>query len=372
MNDLVAIQSVVPADVFVAGGGDPIIDAIKREVLAVDRDISTEEGRETVRKLAYKVARSKTFIDEAGKKFVADKKQEIKVVDNERSRIWEALEKLQKDVRQPLTDFEDKEEHRVAGHESALLELEQATIFDGFTPSSEQVKARLDIVAAHEARNWEEFAERGKKTSSKVKEQLSQLHAERLKHELDQIELERLRKEAEDRQRIEREERLKAEAAEKARLEAETRARAEAQAVELAARQAQEAIERAKREAEERAAKAEQDRLEAESLRVAQEERAKKEAAELAAKVERDRVEAEQRARLEQETAVRKERERIEAKERAEKLAAEQREADLRHRGSINRSALEALMSAGIPEEHAKTAIEAIARRQIPNVHISY
>lgn len=131
MSDLIVLEQLTPATVFKEGGGDPVIEQIKQEVLSVDRDISTEEGRKNVASLAYKVARSKTLLDEMGKTFAADLKKQTKAIDNERARIWDALEALQKQVRQPLTEFEDAETSRIQEHEGTLLKIESSAIFDG-------------------------------------------------------------------------------------------------------------------------------------------------------------------------------------------------------------------------------------------------
>src|ERR1700744_4077654 len=98
MSELIVLESLTPATVFTQGGGDPVIEQIRQEVLSVDRDISTDEGRKNVASLAYKGARSKTLLDEMGKTFAADLKRQTKAIDTERARIWDALEEIQKEV----------------------------------------------------------------------------------------------------------------------------------------------------------------------------------------------------------------------------------------------------------------------------------
>ncbi len=51
---------------------------------------------------------------------------------------------------------------------------------------------------------------------------------------------------------------------------------------------------------------------------------------------------------------------------------AQAREADLEHKKSINRAALEAFIAGGMPEACAKQAVTLIAQRKIPAVTISY
>ena len=71
-TDLVALRVLTPAVVFVPGGVDKIIGQIEAEVRAVKTDISTKAGREAIGSLAYKVARSKTALDDMGKALAAD------------------------------------------------------------------------------------------------------------------------------------------------------------------------------------------------------------------------------------------------------------------------------------------------------------
>lgn len=49
------------------GGIDPIIARIEAEVRSHVPDVTTKRGRDAIASLAYKVARSKTTLDEAGK-----------------------------------------------------------------------------------------------------------------------------------------------------------------------------------------------------------------------------------------------------------------------------------------------------------------
>ena len=75
---------------------------------------------------------------------------------------------------------------------------------------------------------------------------------------------------------------------------------------------------------------------------------------------------------VKKEEAVRKERQRIEDEARAREEEAAKREADQKHRANINNQALQSLIAAGLSEQHAKIAVESIARRQISHVTISY
>ena len=91
-----------------------------------------------------------------------------------------------------------------------------------------------------------------------------------------------------------------------------------------------------------------------------------------AEKAARERAADEQAAR-EREQGALIERRRQEQAEREEREAAERREANLNHRRKINNEAVAKLIEhAGLSEGAAKAAVEAIAKKLVPNVTISY
>lgn len=71
-TELISLENLTPAVIFKEKGGDPIVEQIRKEVMAIDRDISTPEGRKNIASIAHKVARSKTFIDEIVNTIVCD------------------------------------------------------------------------------------------------------------------------------------------------------------------------------------------------------------------------------------------------------------------------------------------------------------
>jgi len=380
-GELVAISGLNALTVFTDGGLDPIIEKIKKEVKAEVLDISTAEGRKRIASLAYKVAKSKTAIDEMGKTLVSGWKEQAKKVDVERARAWNELESLQKEIRAPLTEWEDKEKDRIANHENALAELSQQIALDSDTSPAEIERRIARLIEIGKSRHWEEFALRARNLHEEAYDILvKKLDASR-KREAEQVELDRLRRDEAERKQREHEERLKAEAAAKAKAEVEAQAKREAEALaakvkaeQEAAAKREEAARREKVEAEERARKAEEARKTAEVKAEADRNAA-------AEKARQDAIAADEKAKREAEAAAQRERDRIEAERRAEAEAVAKREADKAHTAKINREALHALLSA-ITENHiankaeaekvCKTIIEAIAKGQVPHVRIQY
>lgn len=426
---LAVIEQLTPMQLFTPGTLDPLLDKIREEARfeAEKLDISTESNRKAIASLAYKIARSKTFIDEQGKKSVADKKAEIKAVDAERSRVWKELESLQEEVRKPLTDWEEADKERIAGHESALSFIETSA------SNCQQLWQSLSLSVMQEnlqrvendSRNWEEFSVRAAGVKALAANQIKQAIEQRDKYDAEQAELVRLRTEAAAREQKEREERIAREATEKAEREA----KAKADVAAAAAKAEQDRIQREKEEAEQRARDAEAKRVQSHqfalgklcsyaqwineqgqkynSVEISQRlifatsffdrdwEEFTLEAGALFAQIktayevaidaakereaEQYRIAAEQssakeaaRIEAERRAAIEAERKRVEAKELQEKAEVEARERNKKHCAAINRKAADALIASGITEEQAKAVITLIAKGEVPNVSISY
>src|SRR3546814_249076 len=122
MSNLLPIDQINAVDVFTSGGLDSLLGRIRAEVSNVIADVSTDAGRKFVASQAYKVARSKTAIDDAGKELVAGWKKQSAVVDAERKRARDTLDALRDEVRKPLTEWEESEKAK----EAALLAEVQA------------------------------------------------------------------------------------------------------------------------------------------------------------------------------------------------------------------------------------------------------
>lgn len=388
---LAVIGALTPKVIFGSEGGvDAILEKIRAEVRGTKADISTKAGRDQIRSVAYKIARSKTLLDNMGKDLVADLKAQTGAVDAERRRIRDELDALQEEFRKPLSDFEDTEKRRIEAHEAALREIADHGSLT-LPLDTTAIADRLSRVQAlHHNRDWQEFAARAAETRAVAIEGLTQMHEEAFERERADAEAESRRQEEVARRQQERDERLKAEAADRARKEAEEKAAAEAaaaaerarrerDAVEAAARQQQEAAEaaaqaeRAAREkAEREKAAAEARARQAEENRIAAERRAREEAETAARRADQERVAAAEKAERDRLAAVEAERRRAEAERKRAEDEAAAREANRRHRGKINGEARDALIAGGLSEGAAVAAITLIAERKIPHVAISY
>ncbi|MFP8629677.1 coiled-coil domain-containing protein [Enterobacter kobei] len=319
VTDLVVIEKQNAMAVFTTKEQlDPIIETIEKEARSLVPDVSTRKGRDAIASMAHKVARSKTYIDNAGKDLVAELKALPKQIDESRRIVRERLDALKDEVRRPLTEWEAEQERIKA--EEAMNAMHAEAL---------EMNIRFDQELAAKFEADHEMALLMNKDFDRDREEQ--------------------RRQAEQAQR-ERDERLKQEAAEQARRDAEAKHKAEIEAA-------------ARREAEEkaRAELAERQRVEAEQ------------------RAEREKQEAEARAEREKEEAVAAERRRQEEAEAA-RLVEEQRKAeeearraaDKEHRRTVNRRVYADLIAQGIPEEYAQKAVLAIAGGKVQDAHIKY
>lgn len=97
-------QNIV--QVFQDGGCDPLIDKLEAELKSYNIDVTTEAGRKQIASIARKIASTKIALDDAGKALIADKQAQVALVNKERARIKERMQRMQDDFRRPLTEFE--------------------------------------------------------------------------------------------------------------------------------------------------------------------------------------------------------------------------------------------------------------------------
>ncbi|HHQ5381912.1 TPA: hypothetical protein ACSP9C_002031 [Enterobacter hormaechei] len=320
VTDLVVIEKQNAMAIFTTKEQlDPIIEAIEKEARSLVPDVSTRKGRDAIASMAHKVARSKTYIDNAGKDLVAELKALPKQIDESRRIVRERLDALKDEVRRPLTEWEAEQERIKAEEAMNALHAEALEM---------NIKFDQELAAKFEADH--EMALLMNKDFDRDREEQRRL--------------------AEQAQR-EHEERIKQEAAEQASRDAEAKHKAEIEAA-------------ARREAEEkaRAELAERQRIEAEQ------------------RAAREKQEAEARAEREKAAAV--EAERLKAKQAEEKRLAEEkriadeqakRESDVKHRKTVGTNIVNALTShTSLTREQAIEVLTALKDDLIPCAKIHY
>ncbi len=377
--------------VFSAVNGlEPWLQQIRTEIDGFTPDISSRKGRDAIASMAYKIARSKTALDDVGKKLVADLKEVPKKIDAERKRVRDTLEVWQEEVRRPLNEWQAAEDARVDRHNDAIDRIKAHAIdLDGITAEdlADRVE-KLEAIAMGES--WEEFDAEAARAKDAALDKLRTALTARQQYDEQQAELARLREEATAREQKDREDQIAREAVAKAQREADERAQAERNAVAKREAEAKAAADRrelelklAAEQSERAATQAAREKIESEQRAAQQKIDDEQRHQRAMAQAEADRVAAEQRAEQER---VNSEARQAEAAERArlaevarQKAADEEilrqeklREADKAHKARINRASLDAFVAGGMTEECAKQAITLIAKRQIPAIQITY
>ena len=247
MSELMPLNNLNAMDVFQKDGLQPILDRVAEEARSVVPDVSTEKGRKEIASIAFKVAKSKTYLDGLGKDLVSDWKKQAKVVDNERKRSREFLDDLKDEVRRPLTEWEQAEQERIDKHTNLieLLSSYGVEASNWMDRTLESLRADMDALKSENASLFEEFEDRANEVISASISKVADSIDKKRTYETEQAELEKLRQEA-----AEREAREAAERAENARKDREEQIRIEAAEKEKrAAAEREQALEREKQAA---------------------------------------------------------------------------------------------------------------------------
>ena len=86
-------------------------------------DLTTEKGRKEIASRAFRVAKTKTYLDDLGKEEVARLKELPKQIDAGRKALRDGLDQLRDEIRVALTDWEAEQE-RIEMEAKAALERE--------------------------------------------------------------------------------------------------------------------------------------------------------------------------------------------------------------------------------------------------------
>ncbi|EOG1019929.1 hypothetical protein ACK2X8_002081 [Klebsiella variicola] len=318
--DLVVIEKKNAMAVFTNNDQlDPLIEAIEKEARSLVPDVTTKKGRDAIASMAHKVARSKTYIDNAGKDLVAELKALPKQIDESRRVVRERLDALKDEVRRPLTEWEEEQERIKAEEAMNALHAEALAMNEEF---DRKLAARVE--SDHEM-------------------------ALLMNDAFDRVQAEK--KAEAERQLIAREEEIKRLAEEKAKREAEERHRAELEAA-------------ARREAEERAAKERAERERIEGIQRAEREKQ--------AAIEAERRKAQEEAdRIRREAEQREQARMAEEKRKADEQA--RREADVKHRKTVGTDIVKALVAnTSLTRDQAIEVLTAVKDGRIPHTGISY
>lgn len=308
---------------------DELIDNVRKTAGSVVGDLKTTKGRGVYITMADQVRKSKTAFEVRAKELVAELKARPALIDANRKKFRDEMDKIAVAIRKPVTDWEAEQE-RLAAEAAYAAMWQEAHEMDASITAERLLKKESD----HEmALLMNDAFDRDAKAKADEVERLRKAHEEFIAQQ----------------------------AAEKAKRETEEKAKRDIEAAAQRERDAKLAQERAEQSAKDVAAKAERD------------------AKELAERVEREKQDAiaaeKLKAQQEAERVQREAKQKEDARLAEEKHVADEaakRAADVEHRRTINRQAVADLIANGLPEDCAQKCVAAIAKNLISSVRITY
>ncbi|MCB5313602.1 hypothetical protein [Yersinia intermedia] len=308
---------------------DELIDNVRKTAGSVVGDLKTTKGRGVYITMADQVRKSKTAFEVRAKELVAELKARPALIDTNRKKFRDEMDKIAVAIRKPVTDWEAEQE-RLAAESAYAAMWQEAHEMDASITAERLVKKESDHEMALLMNDAFDRAQADKKAED-----------------------ERLQKERDDR--------IAAEAAAKVKRDAD-----------LAAQQEREASARREAELKLQAEQAERDRI----ALALKDEQDKKDAIAKAEREKQDAIAAEKlKAQQEAERVQREAKQKEDARLAEEKRVADEaaaRAANVEHKRAINQQAVADLVAAGIPEECAVQCVKAIAKGQVSAIAITY
>lgn len=348
--ELQVIEQNAITQAFAAKGGtDALFERIAEQARSYVFDVSNKKDREAIGSLALKISKSKTLIEKCGKDLVAEQKAQIKLIDDDRISVVKKFDDLRNEILAPRDAWEQAEKDRVQAIQDKIAQFDSGRVDIG-SPLNLIISVIVEIEAIEIDESFAEQQEQAKLKKYECLEVLRKVQVDREKYEAEQAEHEAFEQAERIRWQKDHDERIAREATEKAQREAEEKARFEA-----------ERVQREKVESEQREA-----RLIAEKeAAVLREQALKQKAIDDAKQAEIDKqnaIEAE-RLRIEQQQA---------AQAEAERNEVEAREANAAHKKQICTEALKGLIDLGIDEQLGRKILNAINKKQVPHVSIKF
>lgn len=193
-SELVTIPSETAREVFTdpaklevyLGQIRAIIDAF------VMPDLSTVSGRDKVKSFAFRIVRSKTYLDLLAQREYQESSKVPKLISEARKTIETKLDAWRDEVRKPVTEWEAKDKARIAKHQAEIGRIARMGQADGQTAAQiRHTIANLEQIEVTAV--CEEFADDYAAAKKRALDALKPVLALRVQVEKDQAELAALR-----------------------------------------------------------------------------------------------------------------------------------------------------------------------------------
>lgn len=262
-NALIEVKKLNIETLFTDDGIGKVLTEIQKKATDFEVDISTEVGRKEIASMAFKVARSKTFLDDLGKKRMEDAKKVVDETNEFRKLVRDSCDYLKAEVRKPLDDWEAEEKRikdaKIKAEEERVQKIRdwidsiRLRVMDTVEKSSVEILTIIDEVKSTPLTEdvFMEFLNEAKQVYIETVESLTKSYNNRLAFEEEQA---RQKEETERLAKIEAEQKAEAErlAEEQRKIdEAKVKVEAEKQAIDDQKRKERESKEKAEAEARE-------------------------------------------------------------------------------------------------------------------------
>ncbi len=157
-------------------GPEIILEHVRHVRDSFRGDATTEAGRKAIKSMARKVASFKNRCDDERKAMVGKWKSQIKVIDQRGKYLRDELDAIRDEIREPVTQFENREKERVETLQARLnvfliaqdnaMEMTPAEI-TGYAATLEAIDTLND--------DWQEFGQKAREAKSIALTKLRQL-----------------------------------------------------------------------------------------------------------------------------------------------------------------------------------------------------
>lgn len=193
MTDMTILEFVPDSKaLFLQKEGDQLVEKIKALADTMPKDVSTDENKATLRSVASKIRSLKNRVDEAGKGMTDEWRNQTNAVNAERKRLWNLIETIEKEIRAPLTAYEEVEAAKKLKIEQNLAILNAIITGAHLQTPADVLQERLHEIQSAQY-DWGDREVDGINAKHLALETLQKAVVARVKYDNEQKELEELR-----------------------------------------------------------------------------------------------------------------------------------------------------------------------------------
>lgn len=146
-ENLVALVDESPIEVLKDEGKRNALYGKIRALIAEQKpDLSTQAGRDRIKSFVYKITRTRTALDAAGKDATAEMRAAISAVNDLRNDAESALKLLEAEARKPLTEWEEEQERQANARKEILQRLNRAALAQLPAPDLKDLQIEIETL----------------------------------------------------------------------------------------------------------------------------------------------------------------------------------------------------------------------------------